>query len=57
MGSQILCGRPHNICDPTSSNHHNSEMLHLKIIKTTISQLLVLASKKKLGSVDHGVLE
>ena len=46
-GSQILRGRPRNISDPSSSNHHTSGML---------TQLRVLASHKW-ASVAQGALE
>ena len=51
--------KPWNICDPASSNHHISGMLHgKKNYGSLISQLRVLASHTgSLGSVAQGALE
>ena len=49
---------PRNICDPASSNHHNSECFTVKIISQVISQLkLVESHNTNLGSVAYGALE
>ena len=43
---------PRNICDPTSSNHHNSGGLHVKNNKPRISQLRALETHTPIfGSV------
>ena len=51
--------KPRNICDPASSNHHISGMLHgKKNYGLDISQLRVLASHTgSLRSVAQGALE
>ena len=44
--------KPHNICDPTSSNHHNSGLLHCKNNFSVISQLRLVGSHNiNLGAV------
>ena len=43
--------KPRNICDPASSNHHNSGVLHGK------NNILVGSHNTNLGAVAHGALE
>ena len=46
---------PRNICDPTSSNHHNSTLLHGKKKNSVILQLKLVGSHNpSLGSVAQG---
>ena len=55
---ETLYFKPRNICDPASSNHHNSGLLHGKIISQVISQLRLAGSHNtNLGAVANGTLE